>query len=565
MQPPIVKLTLKAMRIGGILNRSSESVADLETRLPGTEGALRARLLNDLAGALLDSDLQRCRRLYGEALDIAGAAGLPELECVALYGLAEAARAADDHLEAIERLTSVLKLAEENGLSMLHGRSLRMLGDIHYFLANLDVALRYYLRAIRVFEDADETGEDTGRHRAHLMAAMGNVLKRSGDLSGSMEYHRKSLQAYRSLGFEAGIHGATYNIATIMQRRGRLKEAESVYREALDSALDRDDGYLISLLQNGLGSVHMARGHLEEAERLFRDSLKTSRGIGRRRGILSSLVKLAELNRVRGDHAGALELSCKAEELARELGDRSVLAEILKERSTTQAVSGHHRDAYETLCSYLDIRQELLSEERVRQIDVLRLYWETEEREREIERLSRSNKKLQTTTSRVEKLSRTDPLTGLANRRGAVEWLARQADGSSGQLCIMLADVDRFKLCNDRYGHECGDAVLKQLAVRLRGSVRKGDLVVRWGGEEFLVLLPATDLEGGKQVANMLRRRVAEKPFDVDGGRMEMTVTIGLCGGLGIPVQRMIRLADRAMYRGKHLGRDRVEASAPPG
>ena len=507
--------------------------------------------------------------LFSEALDVSRSLGVHEGEAPAVYGLGESARVTGDYLLAVERYSASLKLAEEYGDALLRGRSLRRLGDIHYFLTNLDLSLRFYLQAIRVFEElGDQDGiPDTRLQIGHLLSAIGNVLKRSGDQNGAMDYYRQSLEVYEQENYAAGIPGVGYNIGTVMQEKGRLDEAEAAYRETLRHAVEREDPYLISLAQNSLGSVFLERDQFELAEEQFSKSLETSRNTNRKRGVLVSLLKLQQLHRAQEDHRTAIELSVQAEHLAAELGDQGMLGDVLRERARALEMAGQHRSAYETLCGYLEIQQEQLSEKRVRQIDVLRLYYETEEREREIEQLSRTNRKLARDYSRVEELTRTDALTGLANRRAALEWLGGQQDRfeSSGiGFGLILADVDGFKSCNDRLGHECGDAILIQLAGRLQSTIRKRDLAVRWGGEEFLVLLPDTDLEGASLVAETLRACMESEPFTAGGTTVPITMTFGVSQGGELPVDAVIRMADQAMYTGKRLGRNRVEVASTP-
>jgi diguanylate cyclase (GGDEF)-like protein len=530
--------------------------------------AERVRQLIERGFSLVESDPEGARELFMEGLGLVGAGGMHEEEGRALYGLGECARVSWDYPLAIDKYSEALKHAAHARDLTLKGRCLRRLGDMHYFLTSLDLSLKYYLRALRIYDDLDLSDEESGAQlqSAHLLSAIGNVLKLSGDLNGSMDYYRRSLEAYRELDHAPCIPGVSYNIATIMQERGRLEEAEKAYTESLREAERREDGYLVSLTQNSLGSVCLAKEDYEKAEEHFRSSLSTSEKMNRKSGILVSLMKLQELHRAKGEPEEALKLAQRAEELANELGDRAKLGEVLRERSRACELTGDHRSAYQSLRDFVEIQKEQLSEKRLRQIDVLRLYYETEERERKIEQLNLANLELARAYSEAEELTRTDALTGLGNRRAALEWLANRQElfNRTGRgFSLILADIDRFKSCNDSFGHDAGDEVLIQLAARMKRALRKNDLAVRWGGEEFLILLPETHMEDAALVADNLRRTIQAEPFQAGEHTIPLTMTFGLCQGGGVPVEAAIRNADRAMYRGKHLGRNRVEVSRP--
>ena len=128
-------------------------------------------------------------------------------------------------------------------------------------------------------------------------------------------------------------------------------------------------------------------------------------------------------------------------------------------------------------------------------------------------------------------------------------------------LTLMIFDIDHFKQVNDTYGHDCGDEVLKGFADRLRGIIRGGDLLCRLGGEEFVIVMPGVDVEAATRIAERARLAIEEEPFVIDpnGRAIPVTVSIGVAErGADDDAGSLYRRADRALYRSKSEGRNRV-------
>jgi two-component system cell cycle response regulator len=156
-----------------------------------------------------------------------------------------------------------------------------------------------------------------------------------------------------------------------------------------------------------------------------------------------------------------------------------------------------------------------------------------------------------------------DPLTGMWNRAQAIEALDRELvrgvrEGTP--VSILMADLDHFKAVNDGFGHMAGDAVLREIALRIRSSLRPYDVVGRYGGEEFLIVLPGCDAESVRPLAERVRAMIAARVVDTSEGIVPVTVSIGAAtSGVGARTnEELIRAADAALYRAKAAGRDRV-------
>lgn len=185
--------------------------------------------------------------------------------------------------------------------------------------------------------------------------------------------------------------------------------------------------------------------------------------------------------------------------------------------------------------------------------------------------VSARTKELQESNEKLVEAARLDILTGLLNRRGFAEKLESEisrARRSRRGFVLMMADIDHFKAFNDEYGHACGDHVLRETATLLHEHLRDVDVISRWGGEEFIFLLPETNLEGGAVLAEKLRSAVERAQFSFQGDiDLRLTITMGVAQfHEGMDLDSCLARADHALHEGKATGRNRVvvEVAAPP-
>ena len=164
----------------------------------------------------------------------------------------------------------------------------------------------------------------------------------------------------------------------------------------------------------------------------------------------------------------------------------------------------------------------------------------------------------------LDRMARVDALTGLFNRRHLEEELRRQsatACRNGTPLAVLLLDIDHFKRVNDTYGHPAGDLVLQEFGRRLQSDLRAGDVAGRWGGEEFLVLLPDTDLAAALTVAARIRASTSRAPVVADGMPILVTVSGGCAVGRLDVTDELVSRADTALYQAKTAGRNRIVAA----
>jgi two-component system cell cycle response regulator len=184
-------------------------------------------------------------------------------------------------------------------------------------------------------------------------------------------------------------------------------------------------------------------------------------------------------------------------------------------------------------------------------------------------RRKRYNDRLRNSVRQTIELAVTDALTGLHNRRYLdthLRTLFARAKVRGRPLTLCITDIDRFKQVNDVYGHDAGDEVLKEFAGRVRSTVRGADLACRYGGEEFVVVMPDTPAEAAAAVAERLRGMIEARPFQLRSGEtpLMLTASMGIATlGPGIETpEQLLKQADRALYEAKNSGRNRVVAAA---
>lgn len=169
--------------------------------------------------------------------------------------------------------------------------------------------------------------------------------------------------------------------------------------------------------------------------------------------------------------------------------------------------------------------------------------------------LEKKNRELRETLAKMEVMATTDYLTNIPNRRYVMAWLHNEVarmQRSSGNMAIILADIKHFKQINDTFGHNCGDFVLKEIARIMKSNIREQDVIARWGGDEFLLVLPVTDLSGAHIATEKIQLALKTAKFCYEESELALTVTFGVVQyDLQLDIDANIRRADEDLYQKK--------------
>lgn len=446
-------------------------------------------------------------------------------------------------------------------------------------LSSLMITLKNFDQALEVMQkgvDLAETQNDKGNvavmltNRAYILDELGRKKEQLADLERALQLARE--------GGLFRVEGAVLaNLADFYLSEGKYARAAELARQGLEIAEKSGDMYqsLVGSVTYGQALSHMGRHN--EAFLLFKKALD---GFTKAK-MEAEVIEVTRIMSVAYEAAGLPGQALVFYKLFKEKSDalfqnekqKAVMdlqekyksvqkqkeIEILSRDNQLKSVQLERRQAQRNIILLISISLVLIS------ILVFQRYRITK----------KSNEQLKVLNVKLNELSLKDTLTGLYNRRyffshieNHVAYARRMGEDQrsiTGKLAFLIIDIDFFKRINDTLGHHAGDQVLQNMAARLNSVMRESDVLVRWGGEEFLVVARDATDEGARQLAQRFIQAVNEAPFEYQDQAMWITCSVGYCcypfisrDPDAVPWEKIIHIADHALYRAKNEGRNRV-------
>lgn len=518
---------------------------------------LRAEITRDLGR--LEESLDNARRFQ----DLAETMEDPVLAAEALHMRGTIRAEQGELAAALEHFHEARERLENTGAKGQLARVTMAIGIAHSFADD-------YARTKPYYEDALELAREAGDRELEARL-LGNLAIVAVELDGpesGLALHREALALSRELDDTRGIAYQLANICDRLVELGRLDEADDTCLRAIDRLEPLGHARVLAGARMTLGDLRREQARPGEALVHYQEALRIAEG---EVPVVEKEVlgKLADLHEQRGAHAEALDYHKRLLALREEMFDAE-RSEQIEELEARYQLEQHEKEIEllelesELQTARLEQRNWILAGVTVAFFMALLaslMAWRGYRIKSRLEaKLAGRNRELEEALATISQLARQDPLTGLLNRRAFLDLAHHEqtrARRGGAPIAVAMADIDNFKPINDEHGHAVGDEILKEVAARLREHVREEDVICRWGGEEFVCLLPDTDLETGRRVVERMRRKLTGKPVETGAGTFSIKLTIGMAP-LEENLDAAIEAADRAMYEGKRAGRDRV-------
>jgi diguanylate cyclase (GGDEF)-like protein len=463
--------------------------------------------------------------------------------------------------DALRLYHEALQLADQIGDAWRRAEVRTSLAYFYYEAKQIERAVALNAEARQI---AGQAQDHAALGRAHNTETF--LRSQLGDRDGERRAMQAAIDSARRAGAKSDEALYLANLADFYLKSGQYKTALALSEQALPLVRELKDvnGEIVALANIGLAHIAMKRVAL--GKRYVDEAIAIDERRGAIPSVASSLLELAQYLERAGDLGGAVQAYHRHRQLHDEIFQRDQQKAIveLQERFDSQRRT---RDLE------LLNRENTLKGEQLRRGDLQQRLWWLQAATFVLSlvvllmlyrRVRRSNRALESSNFQLLAQSERDPLTGLANRRrfqAAMQQLA--ADGKLAGT-VFLIDIDHFKRINDTHGHAVGDVVLAEMARRLRDTLREQDLIVRWGGEEFLVVVRTLSAQQVQALANRMLHVMAGTPVMHEGRPIGVTGSIGFAtfpiapAMLPVSWERAINLVDTAMYLAKAHGRNRA-------
>jgi len=575
-----------------ISRHQAESALDLLRREPNPDLEIRAHLL--LCDYYSERDRAAAEEQIAAATVLLPQATRPGLRAGVLNCQGETLQTVGDNTQARILYDQAIAIATQTGDDRMLAEVLFSSGYLRGLRGEYAAGLNELRRAQTLFDQ-----QQLPQHALAALDSIAIIYNRMGDYAEAAHLYERALDAQHKAGLKREEIVTLHNLGRAYENLQEWDAAHSAFAASLELSkqLDYVRGQAYAL--RGLATVANAQGNPNAALTLLERATQLQQRIPDVRLLaqieLARGVALHQLKRLK-ESAVALEQALVVFRQADSLGE---LTPTYDELASVEADLGDWRDAfdYRTLAQTTATR--LLRNQLDQRFATLKVEFDTAAREQENTLLTRENAanekalsqqlkagNLRTavvvltvmllavlvwlavhqrrSTQRLRALAMTDELTGVPNRRAVLALLAQLLRRSATPTSILIMDIDHFKSINDRHGHLIGDETLRSMTAHLRDAVAEPALFGRLGGEEFAVVLPATDLEQAITIAERLRERVMRIDLSRWLGERRITVSIGVATSAPTldSISVMLHRADAALYAAKDAGRNCVRTHA---